>query len=304
VVSIFLGIDGGATKTTCAVGDDNSLLATATTGGSNVIRHGEAQARESLQQAVRQACAAAGIDVRQVERTCAGVTGAARPEIAEVVGRALSEVVPGAVQVVGDMIVALHAAFDTGPGIIVITGTGSIAYGRNAHGDTARAGGWGFAISDEGSGYWIGRAAVSATLRAQDEQQDTKLLRQILAAWQLSTLDDLVRAGNSSPLPDFSALFPIVLATAEAGDPIARSVLTQAGVELADLAKTVMRRLFEDDGPVPVAMSGGVFRQSALVRQVFYNSLRSEYPNASLSPTLIEPVKGALELARKMAQES
>ena len=141
-------------------------------------------------------------------------------------------------------------------------------------------------------------------MRAQDEQQDTKLLGQILAAWQLSTLDDLVRTGNSSPLPDFSALFPIVLATAEAGDPIARSVLTQAGVELAGLAKTVMRRLFEDDGPVPVAMSGGVFRQSALVRQVFYNSLRSEYPNASLSPTLIEPVKGALELARKMAQES
>jgi glucosamine kinase len=304
VVSIFLGIDGGATKTTCAVGDDHSLLATATTGSSNVIRHGEAQARESLQQAVRQACAAAGIDLRQVERTCAGVTGAARPESAEAVRRALSDVVPGAIQVVGDMIIALHAAFGTGPGIVVITGTGSIAYGRNARGDTARAGGWGFAISDEGSGYWIGRAAVSATVRAQDEQQDTKLLRQILDAWQLSTLDDLVRAGNSSPLPDFAALFPVVLASAEAGDAVARSVLTEAGVELAGLAKMVMRRLFEDDGPVLVAMSGGVFRQSAWVRQVFYNSLRSEYPNASLSPTLVEPVKGALELARKMAHQS
>jgi N-acetylglucosamine kinase-like BadF-type ATPase len=304
VVSIFLGIDGGATKTICAVGNDNALLATATTGSSNVIRHGEAQARESLQRAVREACAVAGIDLRQVEGTCAGVTGAARPETAEAVQRALSDVVPGAIKVVGDMIIALHAAFGSGPGTIVMTGTGSIAYGRNARGETARAGGWGFAISDEGSGYWIGRAAVSATMRAQDERQNTKLLGQILSAWQISTLDELVRVANSSPLPDFAALFPIVLATAEAGDAIARSVLTHAGGELAGLARMVIGRLFEDDGPVPVAMSGGVFRESALVRQVFYNTLRTECPNAIVSPTLIEPVKGALELARQMAPAS
>ena len=125
------------------------------------------------------------------------------------------------------------------------------------------------------------------------------LLPELLRLWKLSSLNDLVRPANASPPPDFSSLFPIVLAVADAGDAIARSVLTQAGVELARLVKLVIRRLFAEEGSVPVAMTGGVLRQSALVRQVFYNSLRSEYPNASVNSTLIESVKGALELARQ-----
>jgi glucosamine kinase len=298
-VSIFLGIDGGGTQTTCVVGDESTVLATATTGGSNVVRVGETQARESLHQAIRQACAAAGIDPQQVVRTCIGVAGAARPEISDTVHRLLFEIVSGTIEVVGDMVIALEAAFGSGPGVIVIAGTGSIAYGQNQAGKTARVGGWGFAISDEGSGHWIGRTAISAAMRARDEGEETKLLRQILEAWHLPTLDDLVPAANASPLPDFSSVFPTLLATADAGDAIARSVLMQAGAELARLAKLVIRRLFAEEDSVPVAMSGGVFRQSALVRQVFYNSLRSEYPNASVNSTVVEPVKGALELARK-----
>src|SRR5579863_7431190 len=179
-VPYFIGIDGGGTKTFCAVGDESQTLATATAGPSNVLRVGEAQARESLHQAVRQACAAAGITLAQVSRTCIGAAGAVRPEIAEIVRRALAELLPSPVQasntqtssvqpsninVVGDMQIALEAAFESGPGVIVIAGTGSIAYGRDAHGNTARAGGWGFTISDEGSAHWIGRAAAAALVR-------------------------------------------------------------------------------------------------------------------------------------------
>ena len=76
-------------------------------------------------------------------------------------------------------------------------------------------------------------------------------------------------------------------------------MLTQAGAELAGLAKVVISRIFEEGSDVRVAMAGGVFRNSALVRQVFYNSLRSEYPNAAVLPTVVEPVKGALEIARR-----
>jgi N-acetylglucosamine kinase-like BadF-type ATPase len=90
-----------------------------------------------------------------------------------------------------------------------------------------------------------------------------------------------------------------VLATADAGDAVARAVLAQAGAELARLAKLVINRLFgEEASGIPVAMSGGVFRQSALVRQAFYNSLRADYSTASLNSILAEPVIGALELAR------
>ena len=117
---------------------------------------------------MRQACAAAGITPAQVSRTCVGGSGAARPELAAIVRHVLAEILSTPIDVVGDMQIALEAAFDTGPGVIVIAGTGSIAYGRDLQGTTVRAGGWGFAIGDEGSAHWIGRAAVSAVLRASD----------------------------------------------------------------------------------------------------------------------------------------
>jgi glucosamine kinase len=238
-----------------------------------------------------------------VQRTCVGLAGAARPETSEIVRRLVSELVPGKVEVVGDMVIALEAAFGGGPGVIVIAGTGSIAYGRNSQRQTARAGGWGFAISDEGSGHWIGRCAVSAAMRTGDEAhaegQTNLLLQSVMKLWRLETRDQVVLAANASPRPDFSSLLPLVLAAADSGDPLARSILTQAGAELATLAKIVIHRLFPDADEVRLAMSGGVFRNCAQVRQVFYNSLRSEYPIAAVNATVIEPVRGALELARK-----
>jgi glucosamine kinase len=303
-VAIFLGIDGGGSKTSCAIGDETSLLGIGTAGGSNVIRVGEGQAREALSAAIRQACAVANVTPAQVEKTYVGMAGAARPEISEVVRRLVAEIISGEIEVVGDMVIALEAAFGRGPGVAVIAGTGSIAYGRDSAGRTARAGGWGFAISDEGSGHWIGRSAIAAALRACDEApaESSPLFAAVMKFWRVETREQLIVKANSSPPPDFAALLPIVLSTADAGDPLARIVLTQAGAELAALAKIVIPRLFSEADTVPVAMSGGVFRNSALVRQVFYNSLRSEYPKATINPTVIDPVRGALEMARRRAQ--
>jgi len=317
-VVYYLGIDGGGTKTTCAVGDETQLLATATAGPSNIVRVGEVQARESLQQSVRQACAAAGITTEQVARTCVGGSGAARPELAEVVRRCLAEIFTTPIDVVGDMQIALEAAFDTGPGVIVIAGTGSIAYGRDRNGATVRAGGWGFAIGDEGSAHWIGRAAVSAVLRAADLSSDdhsaadtgeansgtgthAAFAEALFKMWGVRSLVDLARAANSIPPPDFAALFPAVAASS---DDLATQVLTSAGRELALVAAVVIRRLFAKDhiASVPVAMTGGVFRHAALVRQVFYDELRTLEPRAEVIPKVVEPVEGALRMARRAAK--
>jgi glucosamine kinase len=308
LVAIFLGIDGGGSKTSCLIGDETSVLGTGTAGPSNVVRVGEAQARESLAAAIGQACMVANLKPAEISRVCVGLAGAARLEIRELVRGIISEIIsgeiiPGEIDVVGDNVIALEAAFGSGPGVIVIAGTGSIAYGRNRDGQTARAGGWGFAISDEGSGHWIGHAAVAAALRAWDENQDENapLLTSVMKAWGLGTREKLVLAANATPSPDFAALFPVVLASADSGNRTARDVLAQAGSRLAELAGIVVRRLFPDSGAVPAAMSGGVFRSSALVRQVFYNGLRSEHPDVALNPSVMEPVRGALELARKGA---
>jgi glucosamine kinase len=308
-VAIFLGIDGGGSKTSCLIGDETSVLGTGTAGPSNVVRVGEAQARESLVAAIRQACMVANLKPAEISGVCVGLAGAARLEISELVRGIISEIIsgeikPGEIRVVGDNVIALEAAFGSGPGVIVIAGTGSIAYGRNRDGQTARAGGWGFAISDEGSGHWIGHAAVAAALRAWDENQDANapLLVSVMKSWGLETRESLVLAANATPSPDFAALFPVVLASADSGDRSARDVLAQAGSRLAELAGIVMRRLFTDSGAVPAAMSGGVFGSSPLVRQVFYNGLRSEHPDVALNPSVIEPVRGALELARQAAK--
>jgi glucosamine kinase len=298
-VAIYLGIDGGGTKTTCVVADEHSVLGSATSGGSNITRLGETRVREALEAGVRDACAAAGVHPGKINCTCAGLSGAGRAEVRDAVSLILAEIVGGRVQVVSDLETTLEAAFGGGPGVVVIAGTGSIAYGRDARGRTARSGGWGLAISDEGSGEWIGRAAVSAVLSAKDAGEDPPLLSDILKLWNLSTLDQLVRHANASPPPDFASLFPSVLKAADAEQATALNVLRVAGSALAGLANNVIGRLFAGAGGVPVAMSGGVFRQSELVRQVFYNDVVAAFPQGQVRPSLVEAVEGALAFARK-----
>jgi glucosamine kinase len=295
----YLGIDGGGTTTRCLLGDETTLLATAMSGGSNVVRLGQAQAREALHAGVHQACATAKITPDQIRSICVGAAGAARPEIAATICSILAELTPAAVEVVGDMVIALEAAFGSGPGVIVIAGTGSIVWGRDAAGRTARAGGWGFAISDEGSGQWIGWRAISAILQAHDEEQETALTAMVLHAWNLTTLDELVQKANSHPPPEFPRLFPVVLRAAEQADPIARALLADAATHLANLTARVIRRVAAEPPYAPVAMTGSVFRKSADVRQVFYNALQTNFPGIEVRPNLVVPVEGALARARK-----
>ena len=303
-MAYYLGIDGGGTKTTCAVGDDSRTLATVTTGPSNIVRVGEVKTRESLLQCARQACATTNISPDEVVRTCIGGAGAARPELAERVRHMLTEVLASPIDVVGDMETALEAAFGAGPGVIVIAGTGSIAYGRNREGTTARAGGWGFAVGDEGSAHWIGRAAVNLVLHAADENlhapENTSLAASLFKAWGVTSYLDLARAGNAVPPPDFAALLPAVVSS---HDALAQKVLSSAGRELARTAGVVIRRLFPvREGSVPVGMTGGVFRHGSLVRESFYNELRALDARVQLAQTVVDPVEGALSMARRAAR--
>jgi glucosamine kinase len=307
-VAHFLGIDGGGSKTTCQIGDDHSVLATVTGGASNITRVGEARARESLHQAIRDACAAAKIDAQDLHRACIGAAGAGRADVAALVQKIAAEIIPCEIEVVGDMQIALQAAFGAGPGVIVIAGTGSMAYARDAEGNTARAGGWGFAVSDEGSAHWIGRAAVTSALRALDEEtslhneqraeHNPPLLRQLKSAWKINTLAEFVNKSNSTS--EFAALLPTILSAAAGGDHLAQGVLTQAGRELARLAALVVGKLFSESNSaeVPLAMIGGVFRHLAQVREVFKDELARNHAYVKVNPEVIEPVAGALQMAR------
>ena len=310
-MAFYLGIDGGGTKTRCVLGDETTALASAMTGGCSVIRVGEQAAREALHGAIRQVCEVAKISPADVGAVCVGATGAARPEIAERVRHIILEIVPekasGKIEVVGDTVIALEAAFGKKPGVVVIAGTGSIAYGRDGEGQIARAGGWGFAISDEGSGFWIGRGAVSAILSAQDQQRDTALTGLVFHEWRIGAIAELVQLANATPPPDFPRLFPVVLKAAAVSDVMASALLVEAGVKLAGLAATVVRRLASSavtkpnsDAILAVATTGSVFRQSRDVRQVFCDRLQKSFPGIEVRQDVADPVDGALARARAL----
>jgi N-acetylglucosamine kinase-like BadF-type ATPase len=310
-MAFYLGIDGGGTKTRCVLADETVVLARVISGGSNMIRLGEAQAGEALRSAVQQVCSAARISPQQISATSVGAAGAGRPEISAKIRTLLGDLALRNVEVVGDTVIALEAAFGEGPGIIAIAGTGSIVYGRDAAGHAARAGGWGFAVSDEGSGHWIGRRAVSAILNAHDEGCVTALTNLVIQSWKISSIDELVQHANSTPPPDFPRLFALVLRAADEGDSIARGLLVEAGSKLAALAAIVIRRLAQknsenesakavpSNGLIPVAMTGSVFRRSSQVRQVFCSALQTNFPGIDVHQEMVEPVDGALARARK-----
>jgi N-acetylglucosamine kinase-like BadF-type ATPase len=298
-VSFFLGIDGGGSKTRCILGNENSLLGSGSSTGCNVLRVGEVCAQSSLQAAIHEACVQAGVSPRDITRTCAGVAGGGRREIASILQRVLAGIVGGEVAITGDTEIAFEAAFGSGPGVVVISGTGSMAYGKNEQGETARAGGWGHAISDEGSGHWIGAAAIRAAMRARDRRERSGLLQELMDALGAKSVEELVVVVNENPEPDFAALFPRVLSAADAGDPIAGAVLKRAGSELAELAETVIRRLFNPPEQVCVATHGGVLTNSARVQDSFVEHLRAQWPAISLVPGEIYPAGAALERARR-----
>lgn len=301
-MTYYLGIDGGGTKTTCIVGDDSSELARADGTASNVIRVGDAAARDALRNAIRDVCAKAAVDPAQITRTVAGMAGAGGPQACQFIEGVLREVVGGQIRVSTDAEIALYAAFGPGPGVIVIAGTGSIALARDDKGNTVRAGGWGWAISDEGSGPWIGRAAVAAILHARDTGAHTDLEQRVLRAWNIPDIEQLVRRANAVPPPDFGALLTEVVEAANAGDPFASTVIARAGRVLALLVKMASDRAFPAETTpneaIQVAMSGGVFAHAPHVREAFNESLRMLVPQASVSPELCDPAWGALQMAR------
>lgn len=295
----FLGIDAGGSQTTCAIGDGQVALGRSHGAACKLSKVGENQARDVLRSLIQECCKTAGVETSEIEHTCLGIAGISGQKVTESMRSMLSEIVAGEIKIVGDMMIALEAAFAGEPGVVVIAGTGSIAFGRNQRGDTARAGGWGPMISDEGSGEWIGRQAIAQAMRSYDDGASTRLIAEILEIWRVATRDEIAARANASPPPDFAQLFPAVLKSATDHDSLAKEILTSAGMELARLARIVLRKLWLGPAVVNVRVSGGVISNSQLVRDAFQNTLRSERPDVIVSFEPVDPASGALAMARK-----
>jgi N-acetylglucosamine kinase-like BadF-type ATPase len=186
------------------------------------------------------------------------------------------------------------------PGIVVIAGTGSIAYGRNANLDAARSGGWGHIIGDEGSGYWIGREALSAVVRAVDGRGPvTRLADDVLAHFMIEDISGLPRIVYDRDLPRMSvaALGPIVQRASGLGDPVATGILERAAAELTLAAQSVASRLDMQDEAFDFVLAGGVFQVVPRLVEALTRRLLAVAPRSRVQRLDREPAIGAVRLA-------
>lgn len=294
----YLGIDGGGTKTKFLLGDEDRELAEVTGNGSNILRSGEEAVRSALLAGVDELCRRANVPPAEIQRVVAGVAGSANDHVRASLESILRQRIGGDIRIVGDMVIAHQAALEGAPGVLVNAGTGSIAYGCNTEGETARAGGWGFAISDEGSGHWIGRLAIAEAMRSFDAGKNQEFVHHLVQGLDFERPEEMARFANATVSPDFSRVFPSVLSLANGGDPVACEILRRAGEELARLADAVMTRLFAPFEGVRVAATGGVFRISDRVLESFGKALLLRHATATVSLATADPALGALTLAR------
>ena len=304
---LLLGLDGGGTQTRAALAVlDGTILSQGLAGACNLAAVAPAEALAAALTAADAALTEAGRERTNVAALCAGVAGVSYSERRALFLSGLQAAFPAArVSVEPDYVIALEGAMQGGPGVIVIAGTGSAAYGENAAGISHKTGGYGFLIDDGGSGYGVGRAALTAVLRAADGTGEaTTLTGRISEALELSSFGDIVPGvyGGGLSRAAIAGLSRVVAEAAQGdADPVARALLMRAGGALAHLAYGVTQRLFAGaESPFPVVPIGGLWGAGDALAETFTRSLRRFAPAASLTPPLRPPVEGAVLRARQL----
>jgi N-acetylglucosamine kinase-like BadF-type ATPase len=292
----FLGVDGGQSSTTAIIGDESGrVLGVGRGGPSNHVRaeEGPGKLLLAVRGSLRSACEQAGLDVDGIRfrSACLGFSGGPTDKEA-----LLRQILPvDRLQVTDDALIALAGATAGEPGVVVISGTGSIAFGRNLEGRTARAGGWGYLFGDEGGGFWIARQAIRAARRWEEGWGlPTSLRARLLDATGARSINDLLHRCYTPefPRPRIASLSILVNHAAEAGDPAAFEILDTAARELALLVIAVEGQLFADGKPTLVTYAGGAFGSRILLGR-FRNWMASE-EGVRVMPPVYGPAVGAL----------
>ena len=301
-MALFLAVDLGGTKTEYVLADETRELARVMGGTIKRMRIDEATADENFAQALNELEKKSGASMRDVTRSCVGAAGITVALVTDWIRKVFAERVGGSLILLGDVEIALDAAFFGGPGVLVMAGTGSNVAGRSASGKLTTAGGWGPVLSDQGSGARIGYQALRDMVLARDEGRESALYPAIMKVWSLATFDELVGYANQIPSPDFTKLAPVVVACAEAGDEVAKGVLRREAEELAHLAHVVINRLRQEDAQPEwapkLAFTGSILEHVGLMRDGIVHALRRDFPALQVVPGVVDPTLGALWRAR------
>lgn len=304
----FLGLDGGASSTTCAVAtSDGAVVGIGHSGPSNHILApgGRDRARGAVTGAVGQALAAAGLGPMTFRAAQFGMTGITHgTEQARVFGEVVKDALGAAIVLVeNDAVIAWSAALAGRPGVIVIAGTGSVAFGEDPGGRQARTGGWGYIFGDEGSGFALGCGAVRAALQARDGTGRSTILTARLPEAVGMPLADVPMAFYEGRI-DRSRIATLARAVTRAAaedDEVARELVEEGAAALARLVAAVIAQLQWPEGPVPVGPVGGVFEAGPTVLRPLGRALARLAPSAVLVPPQFAPAVGGVLLAMRAA---
>jgi N-acetylglucosamine kinase-like BadF-type ATPase len=304
----FLGIDGGGTKTQAIVTDaDFTVLGKGDSGAANPIRVGFDEAVKNIENAVAIALKGAGITVEEITAACFGIAGISHPihyhNMKDKLDRKLGI---ENLELVTDARIALTGALGGKPGVIVIAGTGSIAFGINEAGEEARAGGWGPTYSDEGSGYDIARHALKAIAASSDgRSQQTLLTEMIYRELGINNVGDLpsvIYTDEAKPAR-IAELAEVVAEAANQGDQIAQDILERAGIELGKMAIAVIERLGIERQAFRVACVGSVFKSGKFLEDPFRRTVLAFASGAEIGDPLHSPEMGAIQLAEILSKQ-
>jgi N-acetylglucosamine kinase-like BadF-type ATPase len=299
-----LGIDAGGTKTVCLLANDRGqVIAEARAGGANLQSVGELEVEKVLHHVMEEALGNHDVLPAAI---CLGIAGVDRPEDGDAVRGIMRRIgFKTPTLVVNDALVALVAGAGDEPGVVLVAGTGSIAYGRDSHGRAARAGGWGYLLGDEGAGFWIGRAALSAVVRQFDGRGPATLLtHMVLQHMGLASPTQLIHEIYYRDLHRhaIAGLAALVQRATNEGDAVAAQILARAGAELAAAAASVIGRLGMRGEVFPTVLAGGIFRGVPWLTGDITARLSEVAPRTDVRLLDVEPAVGAVRLALAAAR--
>ena len=305
--SLVVGVDGGGTKTRALLADEQGKTLAEAVGPGSAARPNEIeQSAGVIAGVVRDALEQAEVSDHRPRVVCVGVAGAGRESERQSLFEALaSHQIADEIVVETDFAIALEDAFGDGPGVLLIAGTGSSAFGRGPAGSTARCGGWGPVIGDEGGGAWIGRRALSVVSAAADGREpETALTGAILTAAEVSEASELIRWAAGATPGKLATLAPVVISVADAGDLRANSIVSMAVEELALHVRSLARQLFVDErSSVPVAFTGGLLSKGTSYRKRLEHRLKTAVPGAQIHSDEVDPARGAVRGALRQLAE-
>lgn len=307
----LLGIDGGGTSTTAWLADaEGNVVGRGVAGPSNIKAIGGEAARRALDDSIARAFADAGHEPIRLASACLGLAGFDREEDKAWLRRWSDESLrPERLTLFNDGDLVLASGTPAGWGVAVIAGTGSIVVGRSPAGESSRAGGWGYLLGDEGSGFDVAVTALRLVARAADgragKSPGTAILTSLIC--QALKIDDPSKLVSAIHGPEFdrariAALATAVTAADEAGSKEARKILQGAGFDLAQAVNAVVRKLGFDRSwggpPWPLALAGGFLLAAPVVAESLIEHIES-YGATIVASRVDEPVRGAIILARR-----